>query len=204
MFWGNSCSEILNVLLLISLNKIPSRPSLFWKWDIWTIPRFGYNHVFVQKNAFDKSFPSPSLLFFVACQTHSKDFKIFISFSCDFSHPIPGTSPTKESSRFCSLVRLEAQLWASSKTICSAGPTCHCWISFFPSPGCSRENFVSSCSNPMSNSAAGVIGMWQDFQNRFPTCKILVFSNFLPSNQTCGGDCVGPEGHQMSVFEYLC
>lgn len=49
-------------------------------------------------------------------------------------------------------------------------------------------------------SGRNVAGVNQGFPNGFSTCKVVIFSHFLPSNETRGGDCGGSEGHQRSVF----
>lgn len=48
-------------------------------------------------------------------------------------------------------------------------------------------------------SGRNVAGLSQGFPNRFPTCKVVIFGHFLPSNQTRGGGCGGSEGHQIPV-----
>lgn len=113
--------------------------------------------------------------------------------------PTPPQEPLpSRSSWFCSLVRLEARLWASSKPICSAGPTCPCWI-----PQMLQGEFciflLQSKLKLSCWSGRNVAGLNEGFPNRFPTCKILIFSSFLLSNQTRGGDRGGSEGQQIPV-----
>lgn len=124
-------------------------------------------------------------------------FKFLFPFPVIFSHPTPGTSPFKKL-----LVLLTGETGSTtlgtSKPICSAGPTCPCWI-----PQMLQGEFciflLQSKLRLSCWSGRNVAGLNEGFPNRFPTCKILIFSCFLTSNQTRGGDRGGSEGQQIPV-----
>lgn len=138
--------------------------------------------LFFCRKFFWQKFSSIQFGFLCCLPTPQQDFLIFIFifFLSDYSF-----SPLKKLLFFSHWWDCMHD-WATSETICFAGPTCHFWIIlFFPSRRCSKVNYASSWSSSIlklsCQNGMNVAAINQGSTSRFPICKM---SRYLVTSLT--------------------